>query len=264
MAKYGFLLLLLALSIDSSAMGGNETRGTVGIRVQSHAQTPRNITEIVASLPNLYEQPGNGLTNNHNYMTRNAEEQARYQNGECGRQTRCPSDMQFVCSPVHQLKVCVDTELPVDANGTPAGNFTYNTCRQYCADRGKRMITNNEWMLAALGTRPEECLPGRQVSIPGGGAVHCGGRSQRNQEQTAMNATNIRNPRPNCESVFGIRDMVGVLGQWVENGHARPGREQFNGGFWNQPHSTIYYRTTAHNAPYCDYSISCRCAADPR
>jgi formylglycine-generating enzyme required for sulfatase activity len=261
------ILLSTSLLLSLSAHAG-ETRTTNPTRADRAAArsgqvgTPADIQAIVASEPSLYTAPG-GKTNNHNFMTQEPADQAKFKDGECGAKNSCPSDMAFVCSPVHQLKACVDIELPKDNAGVPGGNFTYNTCKQYCEDQGKRMISNNEWMLAALGTKEQDCLPGKQRGIPGGGAVHCQGGSTA-QQQTALNATSIKQDRSSCTSAFGVKDMVGVLGQWVENGHAKPGKEQFNGGFWNQPASSIYYRTTAHDAQYCDYSISCRCAADAK
>jgi hypothetical protein len=79
-----------------------------------------------------------------------------------------------------------------------------------------------------------------------------------------FNRTGIRQDRSSCVSAYGIRDMVGVLGQHVSDGHAASNRIQFNGGLWPQGVSSTMYRTVAHNRGYSDYSTGCRCAVEAR
>ncbi|MBL8836480.1 MAG: hypothetical protein JNL66_09550, partial [Alphaproteobacteria bacterium] len=66
-----------------------------------------------------------------------------------------------------------------------------------------------------------------------------------------------------CVSSHGVRNMVGVLGQWVSDTYPSPSgsgaRGQFNGGLYPQPQSSCNYTTIAHPTDYTDYSIGCRC-----
>lgn len=165
---------------------------------------------------------------------------------------KCLANQKIVCSPHYRVKVCVDIYL-VQQDGLPAGNFTMPKCQAYCQSQGKRMLTNNEWLVAAIGTSSNSCLPAKVTKRPNYNST----TDMRNLD---YNRTGIRKDRKQCKSVYGIQDMAGVLGQWVTHGQAKPGRAQFNGGLWPQNQSTIFYRTTAHGPTYTDYSIGCRCA----
>lgn len=167
---------------------------------------------------------------------------------------RCSSGQSLVCSSHYRVKVCVDINLATTSDGTPRGNFTMPQCREHCAGQGKRMLTNNEWLVASLGTNAANCLPSSISRRPDW-------NSRTEMRDLSFNTTGIRSNRGNCVSTFGIRDMVGVLGQWVTDGQAASNRAQFNGGLWPQNASNIFYRTTAHGPGYTDYSIGCRCAS---
>ena len=174
-------------------------------------------------------------------------------NGRCDREHSCPTGMTSVCNETYFTKVCIDTELDTDASGIPRGNHTFHSCQSYCRSRGLRLPTNNEWLVAALGTNHRQCLPNSVTRRPDY-------NSRSEMTDLDFNRTGIRGDRSQCVSDYGVRDMVGVLGQWVTDGQARPGREQFNGGFWGQVHSRLFYRTRGHGPTYTDYSIGCRCA----
>ena len=69
-----------------------------------------------------------------------------------------------------------------------------------------------------------------------------------------------------CVSNYGIYNMVGNLGEWVEGVWKNKKREQvarFNGGLYPQRKSSCSYTTIAHGPDYMDYSTGCRCARDP-
>lgn len=203
-----------------------------------------------------------GQTNNLNLFTDSAQQrQAFERSGGCsGGSLSCPPAMTMVCSAEYHTKVCVDVDLKKEADGTPEGNHTFHTCQRYCQSRGARLLTNNEWLVAAAGTRGEDCLPSAQQR----NAVRIDTSSSRSMGNLDHNRRGMRADRSACVSAFGIRDAVGVLGQWVTDGQARSNRAQFNGGLWRQGASTLFYRTTAHGPGYTDYSIGCRCAAAPQ
>ena len=182
------------------------------------------------------------------------------QAGGCTRNTRCPRGMAFVCDPTYRTRVCMDIELRTAPSGHPMGMQTEHSCRSYCesergTDPGIRLPTNNEWMVAAQGTDARQCLTqaaqDRRIDP----------NKPTPPADQSHNDDHIRRDRRNCESRHGVRDMVGVLGQWVTHGHSNG---QFNGGYWAFGPSSIYYRTTRHGPGYADYSTGCRCAATPR
>ncbi|MCB0386608.1 MAG: SUMF1/EgtB/PvdO family nonheme iron enzyme, partial [Bdellovibrionales bacterium] len=199
-----------------------------------------------------------GKTNNRNKFKSQPNDKAKFdQAGGCEQSLSCPEGTQLVCSKKYATKVCIDTDLKQSAEGLPEGNFSYHKCQSYCQSRGMRLPTNNEWLLAAAGSEAKNCLY-PQVTYP----IKKGAR----MDDLAVNAP-LKEPRKSCVSLYKIKDMVGVLGQWVEgtfknrSGHTRG---QFNGGLWPQKASTVFYRTVAHGPGYSDYSIGCRCASDPR
>lgn len=172
----------------------------------------------------------------------------------------CSEGMALVCSADYQIKVCVDTNLRVDTTGTPQGFQTYNSCQQYCRSQGKRLITNNEFLVAGLGTQSQNCLS-RTDRFPSNPMPNRDRNMNNPNFQTTNREVLGQLDRASCVSAFGINDMAGVLGQWVDGGERT---YQFNGGLWAHHGSTLFYRTTAHPSPnYQDYSIGCRCAADP-
>lgn len=217
-----------------------------------------NRGDLVIDLRQGCEATGTcGRTNNRNRFTGSSSARQNFNasNG-CSGNLSCERGMVAVCNPQYQIKFCIDKDLKKMRDGqTPEGNHTFYTCRNYCQSQGKRLPTNDEWLVASIGTEAASCLPASITSRPNPS-------STRQMQDLSFNVSGIRSDRSNCKSQYGVRDMVGVLGQWVTGGFARSGRAQFNGGLWPQPASSIVYRTTAHGPGYTDYSIGCRCASD--
>jgi len=183
---------------------------------------------------------------------------------EYGQQP-CPQDTLWVCSRYFGVSVCADKDLAVNKEGLPAGNFSRDTCAAYCAQQGKRILSNNEWLVACTGTPLEPCLnysgewppgyfakkPGHPCAQYGAGSTQCMSNPQLTRLMPAID--------PGCRSEAGLSGCVGTLGQWVSGNVAGTARGRFNGGLFPQPASSVIYTTTAHSPAYSDYSIGCRC-----
>jgi hypothetical protein len=201
----------------------------------------------------------------------------------------CPNDMAWVCSANWQVNICIDRDLRREPNGRFMGSVGRLECQAWCQARGRRLPTNNEWMVACEGTQPAQCLrptishpilhrlrnPRRWVYND----VDCkvGSNAWRSCMSDLRLNDRLRDPQSGatiglptaaetrrCVSQYGVRNMVGVLGQWVVDTYASPAggggtRGQFNGGLYPQPASSCNYTTVAHPADYTDYSIGCRC-----
>jgi hypothetical protein len=200
----------------------------------------------------------------------------------------CPNDMAWVCSANWQVNICMDRDLRREPNGRFMGSVGRLECQAWCQARGRRLPTNNEWMVACEGTQPRQCLR-PAISHP---ILHRLRSTQRwvyndvdckvgsNAWRSCMSDLRLndraRDPRSgatiglptaaetrSCVSQYGVRNMVGVLGQWVVDTYPSPAgggtRGQFNGGLYPQPASSCNYTTVAHPADYTDYSIGCRC-----
>lgn len=191
---------------------------------------------------------------------------ARYE-AERGRPP-CPSDMAWVCSRKYGASFCADRELAAGQAGLPAGNFSRSSCEDFCRARGRRLLTNNEWLVACTGTPAEVCLiysgewppahfaktPRHPCAAQGTGSAGC---------MSDARLTWLMPPTPGgCVSEAGVRGCVGTLGQWVSDDVPGTRRGRFNGGLFPQRASSVLYTTTAHSPAYSDYSIGCRCGSD--
>jgi formylglycine-generating enzyme required for sulfatase activity len=197
--------------------------------------------------------------------------------------------MAWVCSPAWQVNVCMDRDLRREANGRFMGSVGRLQCQAWCQARGRRLPTNNEWMVACEGTQPAHCLR-PAISHPimhrlrsprpwiynevdckvGTNAwrscmsdLRLNDRARDPQSGATIGLPTAAETRA-CVSRWGVRNMVGVLGQWVVDTYPSPAgggtRGQFNGGLYPQPASSCNYTTVAHPADYTDYSIGCRCS----
>ena len=201
----------------------------------------------------------------------------------------CPGDMAWVCSAQWQVNICVDRDLRQDNQGRARGHVTRAQCQAMCQAQGRRLLTNNEFLASCEGTQPRTCLPARGIhpvmarlrsSRPWTyNGIDC--KAGNNAWGPCINDPTLNEDtgdllnltvspaagsgaRSACTSDYGVRNMVGVLGQWVSDTYrARAGdtRGQFNGGLYSQPLSSCNYTTVAHNTDYTDYSIGCRCGA---
>ena len=195
----------------------------------------------------------------------------------------CPSDMVWVCSANWQVNICMDRDLRKEASGRYMGNVGRQECKAWCESRGRRLPSNNEWMVACEGTQPTQCLrPAithpimQRLRGPAPwvyNEVNCkvGGNAWRSCMQDLSLNDRVRDARSGatsgvpstaetqrCVSSYGARNMVAVLGQWVADTYGSRG--QFNGGLYPQPASSCNYTTVAHPSDYSDYSIGCRCS----
>jgi len=210
------------------------------------------------------------LTNNRNQFNMHKIDLAKFEaDGGCELNTNCPESMNFVCDAKLATRVCVARDLVSaqshEGKQVPMGNFSYFSCLDHCEARGFRLLTNNEWLVAMNGTHAEFCKAtapkDRRLGSPTQDAPDF--NSSDDLKNLEFNEPGFRSDRSRCVSVYGIRDGVSVLGQWVSDGFSSD-RPQFNGGLWAFPSaSSVFYRTTAHGPGYYDYSIGCRCGADP-
>jgi hypothetical protein len=195
----------------------------------------------------------------------------------------CPTDMAWVCSPKWQVNVCMDRDLRREASGRFMGNVSRQECKAWCEQRGRRLPTNNEWLVACEGTQPSQCLQratyhpiiyrlrSTQAWVYNNINCKAGTNAWRDCMSDLRLTDRMRDPRTGgmvgvppaaetqrCISEYGVRNMVGVLGQWVSDTYGTRG--QFNGGLYPQPASSCNYTTVAHPSDYTDYSIGCRCS----
>ena len=87
------------------------------------------------------------------------------------------------------------------AGVVPSRFITWFQAQQACANMGKRLLTNAEWQLAAVGT-------------PDPGATSAG--NQCHVDPTATDPE-LTGDNTECVSEWGVYDMVGNVDEWVTN-----------------------------------------------
>ena len=196
---------------------------------------------------------------------------------DCDRLARnpqvCPADTVFVCSRNFHTAVCMDRFI-VDnpQTGVVIGNTNERDCRTRCQAEGKRLPTNNEWLVSCTGTVASSCLPPqKEIYWPAGKYAHdvhhpCYGADVHGPNQECMMWPGFITEAPpvkaSCVSEAGVYGCVGSFEQWVST-RAPNGHGKFNGGFYGHPGSSVLYTTMGHTADYRHFGSSCRCAKDP-
>jgi formylglycine-generating enzyme len=157
----------------------------------------------------------------------------------------------------------------------PLSDQNYYQCKARCRSVGKRLLTHPEWVAACGKTVKETCniyqphpiirrledpLPWIYQGHDCRKGSNAWGVCMKDPVLLKGLARNDEFSR--CTSQHGIRHIVGNLGEWVEPMPGYTG--QFDGGLYPQPKSSCQYRTVAHGPRYHDYSIGCRCGANPQ
>jgi hypothetical protein len=202
--------------------------------------------------------------------------------------SRCPKGMVLVRSKKRSINVCVDIfELSYPGKKKitqvkPHARQNLASCMRRCRQQGKRLLNDREWKVACEGTRPRYCNIYRSHPILRmvkskkswrKKGKNCKGKrarwskvcmnDARINKQSKSLATNMLFSK--CVSKYGVRNMVGNLGEWVAGKFYRRKslRGRFNGGLYPQRKSSCSYETIAHGPEYYDYSIGCRCGRNP-
>jgi formylglycine-generating enzyme required for sulfatase activity len=158
----------------------------------------------------------------------------------------------------------------------PQGYINGTEAAAACAEAGKRLCSNAEWLRACQGpstttypygnTRmPGVCNDARSVHP----AVEYFGTTDPSIYTMLDNACLNQLPASlaaagtyaGCVSAEGLHDMMGNLHEWTADAAGA-----FRGGFYVD--TTIngngcLYVTTAHDTSHWDYSTGFRCCADP-
>ncbi len=152
----------------------------------------------------------------------------------------------------------------------PQGYITGTQASAACAEAGKRLCSDTEWLRACRGPS-NLTFPYGPTRQPG---VCNDARHQHPAVELFGSVTNLTSPcinqlqpglertaaRTGCVTAEGAMDMMGNLHEWT----ADPAGT-FRGGFYVDTTINMegcLYRTTAHNTAYQDYSTGFRCCAD--
>jgi hypothetical protein len=163
------------------------------------------------------------------------------------------------------------------AGAVPQGYITQVEASAACAEAGKRMCSDSEWLRACQGAggstypygdvlEPGRCHDARAmhpaVEYFGTSADWIWSELDHPCISQIPDSLHITGQHPGCESEDGALDMMGNLHEWTADPNGT-----FRGGFYvdtvlNGP--GCLYATTAHDVNHADYSTGFRCCADPR
>jgi formylglycine-generating enzyme len=220
-----------------------------------------------------------------------------------GKAKGCPGDMvsvqgQFCIDRYEAYVVEVDgkktrphspyepvTGLTVKAmNGrgkVPQAYISRNEAEMACANAGKRLCRDDEWLAACKGKRPTQWPYGderqpRRCNDSGTSSFNLlFGKDGQPPPLEDYTFDRLNDPRLNkmtgtvakagsfsrCKNGYGVFDMVGNLHEWTS---AASGT--FRGGYYldvEQNGLGCDYKTTAHHDKYHDYSTGFRCCVTP-
>jgi len=158
----------------------------------------------------------------------------------------------------------------------PQGYINQVQATAACANAGKRLCTDDEWLRACRGSTSTTYPYGdlRQPGVchdayDGHPAIEYFDSNEAwvfseidhpclNQLPLSLSTTGAH---PECVSEDGVVDMMGNLHEWTADPSGT-----FRGGFYVDTvvnGEGCLYRTTAHNTVHADYSTGFRCCADP-
>lgn len=173
-----------------------------------------------------------------------------------------------------EIRVCMDQfEAPNERGARPLVMQSYNSAQKWCAERGKRMCSEQEWEFACEGTEHRPLAYGWKVNtslcnsdkgwrpFDAKKLYSEGDAAQKELSRLWQGAAS--GSYQTCVSPFGIYDMMGNVEEWVTS---RPGRQfkgSLMGGFWAKPWTGCRGTNDAHEPSFKFYETGFRCCADP-
>ena len=170
-------------------------------------------------------------------------------------------------------RYCIDRyEYPSQKGAHPPVLVSAYDAAALCAEQGKRMCWESEWVAACEG--PEK-LPfpyghqrsGKQCNIdnhwiePSLSKVYSSNKSVQDRELRRIDQSIRSGAMETCQSGFGVFDLTGNFDEWVLT-ETRRGKSKWaglKGGGWGHVRNACRPITTSHVAQFTYYFISFRC-----
>jgi formylglycine-generating enzyme required for sulfatase activity len=163
--------------------------------------------------------------------------------------------------------------------GAPQAYVTQLEAKAACAEAGKRLCTDREWIAACkgpLGTRFPYGQRRREGACNDRGSEPLAALGGRAEAISTWSFDTMNDPRlygvpgsvapsgrfDRCQSELGAHDLVGNLHEWTADPEGT-----LRGGYFLDTATLgegCDYAAVGHDAHYRDYSTGFRCCADPR
>jgi hypothetical protein len=184
----------------------------------------------------------------------------------------CPADMAAVG------KVCVDRyEAPNEKGEMPYALQTAYDGEEWCAARGKRLCSEDEWVRACGGPRGRlfpygdaykegVCNDDKGWLVVRWKRLAHWPQDDALDEAAHLYRADMSGARSECVSAEGVYDLTGNVAEWVRRSQpsSRPGFDHvLKGCYWSgcfkDPHPTCAFTNGAHPGTFRTYEAGFRC-----
>lgn len=175
--------------------------------------------------------------------------------------------------PLFQMRENFKVMARSEPGRTPQGYMSGLRAEEACANAGKRLCSEEEWVTACMGAAEQQFPYGRFYES-GKCNVHLGvhpaailhGKASLGHLDPRMNYFRVNGrallhetgSHPECASRWGedaVYDMVGNIDEWIADPEG-----VFLGGFYSRnTKDGCLSKISAHPRPYFDYSLGVRC-----
>ncbi len=186
----------------------------------------------------------------------------------------CPSDMALV------ENACMDLyEAPNVKGADPLVMQSAEDGEAWCADRGKRLCTEDEWTTACEGPKKwafpygndyqlHACVDDKPYVGVSERLLSFWPGKEADQETARVFQAEPSGNRSSCVSSYGVYDLIGNVEEWARRRHPKGSYTHvLKGRFWAIPGETGYtcqQKITVHAARWRYYETGFRCCQDPQ
>jgi sulfatase modifying factor 1 len=181
-------------------------------------------------------------------------------------------------APRVPLDYCVDEfEYPNRRGEKPPVMVSFYDAEARCAEAGKRVCRESEWVAACEGPQetpfptgwrrePQSCNFDNKWVSPILDRVYAKEPEVQAKELRRLDRSQPSGARPACQSGFGVFDLTGNVDEWVRADQVRENRRSrfagLKGGAWGHVRNACRPITTSHPPDFKYYFIGFRCCRD--
>jgi formylglycine-generating enzyme required for sulfatase activity len=173
------------------------------------------------------------------------------------------------------IRVCMDRfEAPNQEGKPPYVMRSFEGATRWCAERHKRVCTEQEWELGCEGPEHRPLAYGWHVDVSLCNSdkswrpfdlkkLHSSDSAEQEAEVKKLWQGTPSGAYATCVSGFGIYDMMGNVEEWVVSRRGRRVPGSLMGGFWAKPWTGCRGTNDAHEPKFAFYETGFRCCAEP-
>lgn len=172
-----------------------------------------------------------------------------------------------------RMRFCMDQyEAPNQAGARPIVMVDFFQAEAWCAQRSKRLCTEQEFETACEGPRLEPYFYGSRVdkkvcnSDKGwkqfdAAKLNAGGATAKQEVKRLWQGT-ASGQKAACRTRDGVYDLLGNVEEWVRSRSSRKWPGALMGGFWAKPWTGCRGTNDAHEPKFVFYQTGFRCCKD--